>query len=404
MGVARFAIDCLRLALGGSRLYRALALALLVVAVVGLRAYLVQLDQGLVVTGMSDHVSWGAYIANFTYVVGLAAGAVMLVIPAYIFHEAHAKQLVLIAEGIAVAACTMAVLFVFVDLGRPDRILFLVPLLGSLNLPSSLLAWDVLVISGYLGLNLAIPAVVLYQRHRGHVVRERVLFPWIVLSIFWAIALHMVTAFLFSASVARPFWHTALLGPRFLATAFCSGPAFLILVLWALRRWGRLDVAEGVIRMLAVIVTVALQVNLVMLVAEVFTEFYTPTDHSRSAMYLFVGLGEHDALVPWIRAAIGMEIVAVVVLMIRPFRERTLPLLGACILTAVGVWIEKGMGLIVPGFVPSPLGEVVEYAPTAIEVQICAGIWAIGLLVFLVLAKVAIGIERGDTPLATRPA
>lgn len=391
-----FARDCGRLALKGPAAYYAFLLVGSVVAAVGVAAYVNQIQHGLAVTGMSDAVVWGAYIANFTYLIGVAAAGVMLVIPAYIFHQAEAKRLVLIAEGMAVVACLMALMFVIVDLGHPERMLYMLPFIGTPNLPRSMLAWDVIVVPGYMLLNLAIPVVVLYRRYCGREVDARLLFPWILLTILWAIALHTVTAFLFAADVARPFWHTSLLGPRFLATAFCSGPALLILTLHALRRWARLEVPVGVIRMLALIVTVALQVNLVMLVSELFIEFYAPTEHSLSATYLFVGLDGKHALVPWIRTALAGELLAVIVLMIGPLRERTLPLLATCGVTVVCVWVEKGMGLIVPGFVPTPLGEVLEYTPTLVELQISAGIWAIGAMAFAVIAKVSIAIDRGD--------
>lgn len=402
MGLVRFLFGCLCELTRGGRVYWATLAALAVPTALGIRAYATQLQHGLAVTGMGDEVLWGVYISNFAYLIGIAAAAVMLVIPAYIFHDKEAKRLVLIAEGVAVAACLMALLFVVVDLGHPERALLLVPGVGSLNLPSSMLAWDVLVVPGYLALNLAVPAVVLYRRYHGRPVPERWLFPVVVLTMFWAVALHTVTAFLFSSDVARPFWHTALLGPRFLASAFASGPAFLILVL-LLAYWRTgLDVPPGVVRLLAVITTVALQVNLVMLAAEAFTELYRETEHSASAVYLFFGLGEAHALVPWIRTSIAMQLFAVTLLMIEPLRRRTPTLILACVLTAVGVWIEKGMGLIVPGFVPTPLGEVVEYAPSAIEVQVSFGIWAIGAVVFILLAKVSIAIDQGRLAAATR--
>lgn len=400
MGLIRFILACARQALVGSRLYHgSLALAALVLAI-GVQAYVHQLTEGLIVTGMNDHVTWGVYIGNFTYLVGVAAAAVMLMIPTYVFHDAHAKKVVLIAEGLAVAACAMALAFVTVDLGRPERFLYLVPLIGSLQLPQSMLAWDVVVIPGYLALNVGIPFYVLYRRYHGKELSMRALMPWVVLTMFWAIALHVVTAFLFSADIARPFWHSALLGPRFLASAFCSGPALLIMALYGMRWLAGLDVPDTVIRMLAVIVTVALQVNLVMLAAEVFNELYARTEHSSSAVYAFFGLGEANALVPWTWAAIVMEILAVVLLMVGPLRRRTSTLLLACGLVAVGVWIEKGMGLIIPGFVPSPLGEVVEYAPTWVEIRVSFGIWALGYLIFVILARVATAIERGELALA----
>ena len=397
MGTAlQFARDCLMLMLRGGTRYYALLGVLSLGVLVGGVAYAQQLQYGLIVTGMSDQVSWGVYIANFTFLVGLAAAAVMVVIPAYVFGDEHMKRVVLVAETMAVAACAMALLFVVVDLGRPDRMLNIVPLLSRVNFPRSLLAWDVVVIPGYLLINLSIPAYVMFAHYRGREVSHTRLMPVILLAILWAIALHVVTAFLYVADVAKPFWHSPLLGPRFLASAFASGPALLLGVLHVLDRTTSMKLDHGVRRLLANITTIALQVNLVMLAAEIFTELYRPTEHSLSGHYLFLGLGQAHALVPWIRSAIGMELVAVVILMIPRLQRTTLPLLLACGLTAVGVWIEKGMGLVIPGFVPTPLGEVVEYVPTAIETLVSFGLWSVGALIFVLLAQPVIAINEGS--------
>lgn len=393
--VLRFLLDCARSVLFGGRAYYTFMATLGLVLLAGGIAYAQQLRHGLIVTGLGDEVVWGAYIANFTFLLGLAAASVMVVIPAYVFADPDVKRVVLIAEAMAVCACAMALLFVVVDLGRPDRMLHIVPLLSRVNFPRSLLAWDVVVIPGYLLLNLAIPGYVLFAKYRGREVAHHRLMPIMLVTILWAIALHVVTAFLYVADVARPFWHSALLGPRFLASAFASGPALLLAVLHLLDRLGQLELAAPVRRLLATITAVALQVNLVMLATELFTELYRPTEHALSARYLFLGLGEANALVPWIWSAIAMEVVALGVLMARHLYERTALLLSACMLTVVGVWIEKGMGLVVPGFIPSPLGQVVEYVPTVTETLVCAGIWALGGLLFAVLARPILAITSG---------
>ncbi|MGB1656317.1 MAG: NrfD/PsrC family molybdoenzyme membrane anchor subunit [Longimicrobiales bacterium] len=215
------------------------------------------------------------------------------------------------------------------------------------------------------------------------------------LSVFWAVSIHLVTAFLMAGLPARPFWHNALLGPRFLATAFTAGPAFMILLLWFIQSETDYEIDPGAVRKLAMVTTVAAQVNLIMLASEIFTEFYFPTHHVESARYLFFGLEGHDALVPWIRTALVMNVGATVVLTIHRLREDRRWLLGSCIVLFIAVWIEKGMGLIVPGFIPSPLGEIVEYHPTWVEVTVTAGIWAMGLFILTVLVKVARPIEMG---------
>jgi len=369
-------------------------LSALVVA--GVVAYAVQLRYGLIVTGMSDQVSWGFYISNFTFLVGIAAAAVLLVIPAYIFHRKDIKSVVLIGEGLAVAAVLSAMLFVVVDLGRPDRMLHMLPMIGSLNFPQSLLAWDVLVLSGYLALNLAIPFYVHYCHYQGREPNYAAYFPFVVLAIFWAISIHTVTAFLFSANSARPFWHVALLGPRFIATAFVSGPALIIIVLQLIGRFTRYPVPASVINTLALIMAVALQISLFFVGVELFTDFYNEGSHAASVRYLYFGLDGMASLVPWVWTALAMNVIAVVILTIHPLRRRRRLLNIACLLAFVAIWIEKGMGFVVPGFIPTPLGEVFEYGPTTVELVLSAGIWAFGALVFTLLARASIAIELGD--------
>ncbi len=361
-------------------------------AMLGAGSYYLQLRDGMIVTGMSDQVSWGFYIANFAFLVGVAAAAVMLIIPSYIFHDKELKDVVLLAEGLAVAACIMCLMFVIVDIGRPDRALHII---FGLNLPTSMLAWDVIVVNGYLFLNLTIPFYILFTKYIGKEPNIKIYFPGVAISIVWAISIHTVTAFLLSSNIARPFWHTAILGPRFLASAFCAGPAFFLLTLQVIRRFSTFPVPQVVITRIAIIATAALQINLFLLLAEFFTEFYHQTEHGASAQYLFFGLGGKSALVPWIWSAIAMNITAVILLTIRKFRENMVTLNIACVLMVFGVWLEKGMGLVVPGFIPSTLGEVFEYSPTWIEISICLGIWSVGMIIYTMLAKAAIGIENG---------
>ena len=396
MPLMTFVRDGIGIMLRGDYLYWRWVSFLSLIVFVGFLAYVNQLSKGLVVTGMSDQVSWGFYISNFAFLVGIAAGAVLLVIPAYVFGRGDIKTVVLIGEGLAVAAVVAAMLFVVVDLGRPDRILHLVPGIGRFNWPTSMLAWDVLVLNGYLALNLAIPFYVHYNHYRGREPRLGAYFPFVVLSMFWAISIHTVTAFLFAANSARPFWNVALLGPRFIATAFASGPALIILILQVLRRVTRYPIPQSIIDTLAIIMTIALQISLFFIGAEIFTDFYNESTHAASMRYLFFGLGEAHALRPWIWAALAMNVVAVVILSINPLRRQILMLNIACVLTFVGIWIEKGMGFVVPGFIPTPLGEIFEYQPTSTELFVAAGIWAVGILVFTLLAKASIGIQLGD--------
>jgi molybdopterin-containing oxidoreductase family membrane subunit len=387
--------DTFRAAWTGPFLYYAWVGLLLVLVATGGWFYLQQLQQGLVVTNMTNQVSWGFYIANFTFLVGVAAAAVMLVVPAYIFNRGDIKDVVLMGDTMAVAAVIMAILFVVVDLGRPDRFWHLIPGIGRLNFPESMLVWDVIVLNGYLLLNFGISFYIIFCHYRGCEPKLKNYFPVVIVAIFWAISIHTVTAFLFSANSGRPYWHNALLAPRFIASAFCSGPALMLLGLQILRSLSKYPISQSVINHLGLVMTIALQVTLFFTVAELFTDFYNESEHAVSARYLFFGLNGHTALTPWIWTSIVMLVAAMAIGMIHPLRRNPILLNLAAVLTIIGIWIEKGMGFVIPGFVPTPIGEIYEYAPSLTEIMVSLGIWAFGLLVFTLLAKAAIPIECG---------
>ncbi|HHC79029.1 MAG TPA: polysulfide reductase [Flavobacteriia bacterium] len=362
---------------------------------VGMYSYSLQIQHGLSVTGMTDRVSWGLYISNFTFLVGIAAAAVMLVLPAYVLKDFNFKQAVLIGEGLAVAALLMCLAFVIADMGGPARLWHLLPGIGVFNFPSSMLTWDIIVLNGYLFINISIPLYILIKRYQGKVPNPKIYIPGVMISVFWAVSIHLVTAFLYQGLQARPFWNNALLGPRFLASAFAAGPALIILVLAVIRKFTDFKIDDKTIRKIALVVTVAAQINLIMLISELFKEFYAPTHHSESAYYLFFGLHGKAKLVPWIWTAITMNVIATVILLFHKLRNNFTILYIACVLLFIGIWIEKGFGLIVPGFIPGPWGKIAEYFPTTPEIGVTIGIWAMGAFIFSMLARTGIAIELG---------
>lgn len=372
---------------------------LTVLSGIGGHAYMTQFVDGLGTTGMTDQVSWGAYIANFTFLVGVAAASVMLVIPAYIYRNREMHDVVLYGELLAIAAIIMCLLFVVVDLGRPDRFWHLIPWLGVFNFPGSLLAWDVIVLNGYLLLNLHICGYLLYAKYRGKKPTPLFYVPFVFISIAWAVSIHTVTAFLYVGLVGRPFWNAAIVAPRFLGSAFTAGPGILIIAFQIMERFSDLKVSERAYTLLRQIITASLLINLFMLFCEAFKEFYSAALHNASATYLFFGLEHHghtyDLLVPWIWTAITMEVIAAAILITPPVARRRLFFNIACVLACAGIWIEKGMGLIVPGFIPTPLGNIVEYMPSLNEAVICVGIWAFGALLFSWMVHLTIPIMNG---------
>ncbi|MCA9406254.1 MAG: polysulfide reductase NrfD [Candidatus Omnitrophica bacterium] len=386
---------CFVISFDGNRGFYIWMTFLTCLSLIGLNAYCKQLVHGLMTTGMTDHVSWGLYIANFTYLVGMAAAAVMLVIPAYIYRKKEIHEVVIFGELFAVASIIMCLLFVTVDLGRPDRFWHLIPGIGRFNFPISMLSWDVVVLNVYLLINLHVTGYLLYMKYLGREPNKWVYLPFVFLSIVWAVSIHTVTAFLLAGFAARPFWNTAVMGPRFIASAFAAGPAVIIITLQLIRKVFGYRTSEDAIFLLRKIIQVSMSINMFLLINELFKEFYTDTLHNASAKYLFFGLHGHDALVPWIWTALAMNTVALILLM-SPITRRVVPLNIACILLIVGIWIEKGMGLIIPGFIPNPLGEIVEYVPTWNEIFVCVGVWATGGLVYTVLLRCATPILKGQ--------
>ena len=361
-------------------------------ALMGIAAYFyaTQLQQGLGITGMGRDVTWGFYIAQLTFLVGVAASAVMVVLPYYLHSYKAFGRMTVLGEFLAVAACTMCLLFVVVDIGSPQRMLnlFLHPT------PNSILFWDAVVINGYLLINALVTRVSLVAERKGEAPPKWIK-PVIYLSIPWAVSIHTVTAFLYAGLGARPFWLTAILAPRFLASAFASGPSFLILLLLILKKFGNYDVGKEPIQKLAQIVTYGMLINVFFVAMELFTAFYSGNPHHIIPFtYLYTGLGEHNALVPWMWASAVMGILALVLLVNPKTRNDPKILPWACALVFAAIWIDKGMGMVVTGFIPNPIGHITEYMPTFPEIMISVGIYAFGFLLITGFYKIYLGVRE----------
>jgi len=393
---AQFVVRGARTAVSGDRLYWAWIAALLAIVASGALAYRHQLDVGLAVTAMRDQVSWGFYIGNFTFMVGVAAAAVVLVIPAYVYHWRPIHEIVIFGELLAVSSILMCLLFVTVDIGRPERFWHLIPPLGRLNFPRSILAWDMVVLNLYLLVNLVVVTHILFRAFRGRDYEKRLVMPLVLLSIPMAIGIHTVTAFLYNGLAARPYWNSSILAPQFLASAFSSGPAILLVVLQLLRRFTRYEIRDEAIWKIAELMAYAIFLNLFLHGAEAFKEYYSNTEHLLYTRYWFQGIGEHRTLVPYAWAAVALNLTALGLLIVPASRRNAVALNLGCLATYTGCYIEKGMGLIIPGFTPDTLGEIYQYAPTMTELRVAAGVFAIGFLVFTVLLKIAVPVLLGE--------
>ncbi|HEX7504101.1 MAG TPA: NrfD/PsrC family molybdoenzyme membrane anchor subunit [Syntrophales bacterium] len=377
-------------ALTGSRRYGIWVVALLALAGLGFFFYLRQLDYGLGLTGMSRDVSWGLYVAQFTFLVGIAASAVMLVLPYYLHDYKAFGRITLLGEFLAVAAVIMCVTFIFVDLGQPTRVMNVL-LHPS---PTSILFWDMIVLNGYLLINIVTGWTVLQCDKQG-IPPPAWVKPLIYLSIPWAISIHTVTAFIYAGLPGRGFWLTAIMAPRFLASAFASGPALLILFCLVLKRFAGFDAGKKAINAMATIVTYALATSIFFVLVELFTVFYGQIpEHMEHYRFLFAGLHGYDTIANWMTVS-ALCAVAALVLLINPrTREKESLLAVACACVFLSLWIEKGLGLIVTGFVPSPLEKITRYTPTGPEISITLGVWALGFLIITALYKIFISVQE----------
>jgi molybdopterin-containing oxidoreductase family membrane subunit len=390
-----FLRGCGRQVITGGRAYKAWLAFLASIIAIGAMSYAKQVSEGLIATNMRDQVSWGFYIGNFTFIVGVAAAAVLLVIPAYVYQWKPIKEVVVLGELLAVSALIMCLLFILADMGRPDRFLHIMPFLGTPNFPASMLTWDALVLNNYLALNLILVLYLLYKTYRGESYDKRIFLPLVLLSVPAALSTHTVTAFLYNGMASRPYWNASILAPRFIASAFCSGPAVMLILFQVLRKAFDFEIKDEAIQKVAELMAYAMFVNLFLLGAELFKEYYSATEHLLYTEYFWSGIGDHRTLVPFAYFSLACSIGAFVLFLIPQTRKRFLTLNIGCLLIWAGVYIEKGLGLIIPGMTPDTLGEIYEYRPTAMEWGVAVGIFGVGSLVFTLLVKVAVPILVG---------
>ena len=396
MHLKEFIIGSIKLIFRGSKIYWAWISFLLVLIVIGIASYYNQAVDGLITTSMRDQVSWGFYIGNFTFLVGIAAAAIMLVVPAYIYNMKSLKEIVVLGELLAISSIIMCLLFILVDMGHPERFWHMIPFIGKLRLGQSILAWDSLALTFYLLLNFVIVSHILFRAFKIKEYSKKYVVPLILLSIPAGIAIHTVTAFLYNGIAARPFWNSAILAPKFLASAFCSGPALMIILFQILRKNTKLHIEDKAIWKLAELMAYTMFFNLFLTGAEIFKEVYSNTEHRVFTDYLYFGIGEHNKIVPFGWMALVFDVIAFFLFLIPWTRKNFITLNIGAVLIYFGVYIEKGIGLIIPGFTPDVLGEIYEYFPSRTEIFVTMGIFSTGFLIYTLMLKVAVPIILGE--------
>jgi len=394
--VLSFLRGCVRLVTRGGKWYYAWLALIGAMILAGALGYAHQLERGLIATNMRDQVSWGFYVGNFTFLVGVAAAAVLLVVPAYVYQWKPIKEVVVLGEMLAISALVMCLLLILVDTGSPHNLWHILPLLATPNFPYSMLVWDAIVLNGYLVINATVVIHILYKLFHGQEYNKKIVVPLVLLSIPWAVAIHTVTAFLYNGMAARPYWNASILAPRFLASAFCSGPAILLVLFQVLRKTTKVRIEDEAIWKIAELMAYTMFFNLFLLGAEIFKEFYSNTEHLVYTRYLFFGLhGHRSSVAPFAWFAVFASFAAFLIFIIPGLRRNWVWLNVGSALIFAGVYIEKGMGLVIPGMTPDTLGEVYAYRPTATEWLVAIGVFGIGSLVYTVLVKIAVPILEG---------
>src|SRR5208283_960385 len=334
--------------------------------------------------------SWGLYISQFTFLVGIAASGVMVVLPYYLHDYKAFGKITILGEFLAIPAVIMCMLFIFIDMGQPTRVLNVL-LHPS---PSSVMFFDMVVLAGYLVLNILVGWTTLHAEKKGIAPASWVK-PLIILSIAWAPSIHTVTAFLYAGLPGRHFWLSAIMAARFLASAFASGPALLILLALIVRKFSKFDPGKEAIQALGRIVTYFMLTNVFFLGLEFFTAFYSKIPgHMMSFEYLYMGLEGHGKLVPLMWASSILSVLAIGLLVFPQIRKNETLLAIASVTVFVALWIDKGFGLVVGGFVPNPFERITEYWPTIPEASIALGVWAFGFLLLTILYKIAVTVKE----------
>ena len=384
---------------GGSKYYTWLLFLAFFILVGSYTAY-IQFTQGLIVTGATDQVTLEAFFANFVFTAHVAAAAVLVVDPGYFYHRKDMKELAVMGEIVAMVFVATGITFVLFHMGRPDRTWHIIPGIGFMNFPNSMLAYDTIVLNVYLILNLIGVTYILFKKYVG-TFHEKQLAIWfrpiVFLAIAWGPLIHIVTAFVLASNARVGMWATAVLPFAFLTMAGASGPALVVLIFLLARKYTKLEIGDPVIDLMTDIIAWSLGILMLVFAAEFFTLLYPSTEHADSLKYNMFGHNGLNMYVPWFWGTIGALVASFVALLFRKVRhsyDRLLPLV--CFVVFFAILIEKPMILVFPAFSPTPLGEYAEYHVTLIEFFNVLFVWALGFLFLTLILKGAIGILTGE--------
>ena len=340
--IAKFAVDVLLYAFtGGSKLFYVWLGILSFLVLMMIFGSYIQTVEGMIVTNYNDQVSWGIYEAQFIFLVGMAAAAVTVIFPAYVYQHKYLKNLVIVGELLAISAIYMVLLFIMLHMGRPDRLWHMMPIVGIFNFPNSILAWDVMVVNGYFYINVLAASYYLYTKYHGRDLNMKFYKPLVYVSICWAVSIHTVTAFLINTLPARPMWFHSIMPIKFIATAFSAGPSMIIIAFLLIRKLTKMEIEDKAIDMLSQIIAWSLTITLFLGLSEVVTELYHVTEHSFSLQYLIVGHHDMTGLVWWYKSAAVLLLFAFIIFIIPGLEKKPYLLASDCVRLHIYRYLDR---------------------------------------------------------------
>lgn len=392
---------------------RVVATILLAVALWGLVCWGYQIKNGLAVTAMSDYFSWGVYIINFVFFIGISMAGTLISSMLRLTGAEWRRPITRMAEGITLFALLVAGPMVIIDMGRPDRLLHVFRY-GRLQSP---ILWDIFSLTTYMAgsiLFLYLPMIPdmailrdsglpfpawrqrLYralalgwhgtpQQHRR---LEKLMAIMSIVIIPVAVSIHTVTAWIFGMTL-RPGWHTTIIGPDFVIGALYSGIAAVITAMALFRRFFRLEryITPMHFRNLSLLLLTAGVCYLYFTINEyVGSEYVSPTIETHLLAAIF---GGSYAIQFWTMVSIGL-LVPLAMLSL-PWTRSIAGIVTASVLVNIGMWLMRYV-IVVPTlsvpYVPIRSAVILAYAPTWVEWSITAGGFAAFALMYILFSKI----------------
>ncbi|MGE5251894.1 MAG: NrfD/PsrC family molybdoenzyme membrane anchor subunit [Bacteroidota bacterium] len=395
----------------------------------GVAALINQWWLGLGVTGLSRPVYWGIYLTNFVFFIGISHAGTLISAILRVTQAEWRRPITRIAEAITFFALILGLLQIWIDMGRPERILF--PFLyGRFQSP---FLWDFTCVGVYLMssmLYLYLPMIPDLARMRDRMTDAPRWRRWLysAMSLGWhgsseqhrrlevgigimaiviipvAVSVHTVVSWIFGMTM-QPMWHSTILGPYFVVGAIFSGIAMLFVFMTLLRRAWHFEkwIAEKQYDYLGILLLVMSAFWGYFTLAEFLTTGYATLTNERAVLQAKLA-GEY-APAFWVMLA-GNLIVPSAILIRRKGRTPTGTFI-ASLSVLVGMWVERFL-IVAPSLTRPSLGFMpAVYAPSLTEAAITAGSLALFALLFLLFFKVFPAmsvweVEEGETIEAVR--